>query len=811
MDIDTLKKIIKSSLKDNLFFLDTALLESESITAIAIDNFPNNTLQITPDSKTPIIEPADGKSIIAMGIGIDDPFNGLPMQAMFYILNQEAALTISATGDAGWTLEQSFPLFYDTLGALILFNMTPTPPTLYLLSDPQQDRSKGLSFEGNIDFSAMSGGLVPLLGIQSQQIKGEVILKNGASQFQSINFQSPEITDVNLWIAKNCTIQFSIANYLLENPYFNTYTAVPYIEMDSVIPFQAQGNLYTLPISVRLTNFESDIWFRIELSDAIDAALDEISVLANNAGLSGILPPASAFPIEKILKLSDFFFTFNSATAAISSIGLQVESVSPWTIVHIDATNKTLTAENVKLNFTVITPFSSPSPYIIVSGDISLTPMATISIMGSYPNWEIQGYLKEGSVLSIKEVIEEFVGPVQEIPDLSVIEFGFDVQSESYTFDIGLTGSWLMNPDSNLVLTVEELRFSIVAMGEEKTAQFSGNFSIGSVGIYVTADYSSSLEESGWQFSGGTEPGQLIAIGDFITYLTQAFSVGSPPAWIQKITLQDLKTDFNTLSKDFDFSITGNIPIGANETLQIIIGFSMAAQGVVYTKTLFGSFSIGAETFTLIFSTNPAETSLSAQWLANDPSGYLQLEDIAKTFGFSSIPPIPEGLDLALESASLFYDFTVDSEVLILSAQSANYGSAIFIAKKINQAWTYVFGVNIAIKGIDLAGLPLVGSDLASTLGTVAVDDIQILIAEADISPIDVQILNELIQAHATEGSPTLPVIADGLKKGVYASIDLVLGANTFAIQVSTASNTNISKTLLKQIEYKKGESTLRV
>lgn len=792
MDIATLKKIINSSLKDSLFSLDTTLLTSQSITILATDNLPNNILQMTPDSKTPIIEPSDGKSIIAIGKGLNDPFMGMSMQATFYILNQEAALTIVATGSAGWTFEQSFPLFYNTLGAKILFSMAPAPPTLYLLSNPQQDRNIGLSFEGVVDFSAMSGGLAGLLGLQTQPIKGAIVLKNGAKQFQSINLESPEITNVNFWIAKNCSVQLKIANYLLQNPFSKIYSAIPYIEMDSAIPFQAQGKSHTLPIAVQITNFDGDMRFQADLSSAIDAALDEISALANSVGLSSILPSAAVFPVENILKLADFYFDVNGATDSISTIGLQVQSASPWTILQIDSTGKTLKADNVTLDFRVVTPFSTPTPYIIVSGDISLTPTAAVSIIGSYPDWDIQGYLKEGSVVKIQELIEELVGPTQGVPDLSVVEFGFDVQSGSYLFDIGLYGSWSINGDSNLALIVEELRFVINTMGQEKTVQFLGVLSVAGVGVYVAADYSSSATESGWQFSGGTEAGQLIHIGDFITYLTQIFGVQSPPQWVANITLQDLKTDFNTVSKNFDFSITGNIPLGANQTLKIIMGFSMQAQGVAYTKILSGSFLIGAQTFTLIFSTSPSETSFSAQWSALDPSNYLQIEDIARTFGFADVPTIPKGLDLSLKSASLFYDFTAGAEVFLLSAQSANYGSAIFIAMKINQVWTYVFGVNVAINGIDLSNLPLVGSDLASALGTVAVKDIVMLISSGDIAPVEVQLLNDNIQKHAAE-SPTLPVMSTGIKKGIYAAIDLTLGKDVYEIQVSTADDDKTS------------------
>src|SRR5262249_39087435 len=154
---------------------------------------------------------------------------------------------------------------------------------------------------------------------------------------------------------------------------------------------------------------------------------------------------------------------------------------------------------------------------------------------------------------------------------------------------------------------------------------------------------------------------QLIPIGDFIAYATQTFGIGAPPTWIQGITLQDLSVDFNTQTKNFHFSVTGNIPLANNNSFSITLGFSMEAiaVGTGYTKTLSGTLKIGQSIFQLIFTTSPSDTSFTASWEAKGPEGYLQFEDIAHAFGFQEVPPIPDGLNLALKKAGLYYDFKV--------------------------------------------------------------------------------------------------------------------------------------------------------
>ncbi len=73
-----------------------------------------------------------------------------------------------------------------------------------------------------------------------------------------------------------------------------------------------------------------------------------------------------------------------------------------------------------------------------------------------------------------------------------------------------------------------------------------------------------------------------------------------------------------------------------------------------YTIHLGGSLNIGAQVFTLALDLHDPKSKLTFTW-QNDgtPLGF---SDIASTFGWDSMPPLPEGLDLGLKDAEFHYD-----------------------------------------------------------------------------------------------------------------------------------------------------------
>ncbi|MBN8783257.1 MAG: hypothetical protein J0G98_09335 [Terrimonas ferruginea] len=776
IDIAKLKKLVEESLKDGQFSLDTAKLDSPGITVIATKSFPKATLTLSGAS----IASSDEQSITVKGKGSDLPFKEMDVTAKFYILEENAALTLQASGNELWTLSKSFPGLEDTLGSQVRFSKN----IFWLLSDPDDNKSTGLSLDGLIDFAASSAGISTILGINQEALNGSITLKDGGTNLELIDLRGPVIKNVNLWVSKNTDISFGLKSELAGDSATGS-TLLPMLFLTASIPF-SEGK-YHLPLSVRITDLESFVRFGADMTEVINASLDALSDFTGGADLAKTIP--ADFHIEEYVRFTELFIDFDVKGTKVDMIGLQVDSTSPWKIFTVGSTGKTFTASDVSLRFNVFTPFSGPKPSLFMGGKINLTERASIYVSAGYPNFEVQGYLTEKSELNIREFVENFVGKASGIPEnLYVDELGFYLQSGNYSFEVNIDGYWPINLGQSLALSIDELGFSVEHNEAETSAAFNGTFRIGSVDVYVTANYNATGETSGWLFTGETGKGQRIPLGEFTSYLAKTFNAPPPPTWLADFTLQDLATSFNTQNKDFSFFITGNIPVAAQKEFQLTVGFEMKSlEAGGYQRKLSGSLNVGKSVFEIIGTTTPSDSSILAQWKAKDATGYLQFEDIAHAFGMDNVPAIPEGLNLALKEAKLFYNFTEGKQALLVAAESANFGTAIFVAKKINDAWTYVIGVDIKIN-ITLAQLPLVGDDLEKLAGPSGLNGFKLIVATKKIEASVVKEFNLLIKEQGGEAYPQLPDMQEGIEAGVYCALELQLGSdNKFDVQLNTA------------------------
>lgn len=783
MDFATLKHLIEAGLKGSQYVLDTAVLGSPAISAMAADYLPAATLTLVPDATTPFVLPPGATSIIVKGSGFDAPFKGLALDVTFTLDHAGAvSFALRAVGDQDWTLDKSFAVFAGNIGAALRFKGAPAAPALTLLSDAQGACPAGLAFDGTIDFSVMSVGIASLLGIASQAVRGPVILLQGGSQFVSLLLRGPDLANVDLWLA-NVAVQFWIGNDTIGSPGAATATPIPYIALGASIPFGTSqaGAARHIGIAVHATNFDAAIRFEADIADLLDASLDELGTLIGGAALSSTLPPRSSFPIESVLKVSDLYMDVEPTGKSVACVGVQVVSTSDWHILHLASTGRDIVARDVKLDFTVLTPFSQPAPYLNLGGVFPLTDTADLYLSASFPDFEVMGYLTEGSALAIADFIALFVGPCQGIPDLSITTLYFDLVADDYTVDIEITGFWPINSSQSLALIVEELGFSVTWNAGILSASFSGTMRVAGVDVSILAAYGTG---AGWQFSGQTGAGEQIHIGDVVAYLARTFGLGAPPAWLQKISLQDLKVDFNTQTRDFDFAVTGTIPLAGGK-LVIKTVFAMAAVADGYTRTLSGTLTVGAAIFLLQFSSSPSDTVFTASWHAADATGYLQFEDIARAFGLPDMQVPPE-LQLSLESVTLEYDF--GNARLLLSAASATYGKAVLVALE-NPAttkWQYFFGLNID-KPIPISNLPLIGK-LIPADDTVEIADIQVVIASDVIDDALALLINPLILLLGP-GYPAIPdTDRQGMQAGLGFAMQVAVGAYRIPIMFDTGT-----------------------
>ena len=260
-------------------------------------------------------------------------------------------------------------------------------------------------------------------------------------------------------------------------------------------------------------------------------------------------------------------------------------------------------------------------------------------------------------------------------------------------------------------------------------------------------DFAIGLEkQTSWEVSAvsGSYHGS-VTLGDLVGGLLS--SQESVPEVLRAISFADFGVSATRSGpgQPFDYTCYGNalvaLPLlGTELTAQLTVVFSKTAAG--YAVHLAGALAIGGEAFTLTLDLGTADSKLQATWEATGhPLGF---EDIAAAFGFTDPPAIPDGLDLELAGASFSYDFTKSE--LILTAESAGGGGAVFIADTGTASSTlYLFGIHVPLS-VHLSDIPVVGGKVPDG-ENIGILDAGVWVLSRPVTSIEVPQLNERIKA----------------------------------------------------------------
>ena len=576
MDFGALAQLIKSSLGQNLP-LDTSKLQSPSITQISNDVFPQNLIHIDiTQTKDSYEEDPKTQRVIVRGKGVDLPFKGLDSEIQFYLIGDQAALTWTATADAKWTLGAAFPELQKTIGDELRFSNTP-PPQLVLNSDDKTHQ--GMSFAGTIDLGAMTAGLAGLLGISTLKISGPLVLKDNGATLKDIDFTAPDIGPINLGIATVTHLGFALKSQFINNRIRKSSYIAPYILLSTEIPFTSQKKSHPIPVSVRVLDLESDIRFSADPTALIDAGLDDLESLTNNTNLKEFKLPNN-FQIEDVVKFTEFFFDFNLKSKKVTLIGLAVESARPWTMLHLNASQQDLILEKVGLSLQLIDPFGKKVPSVSLSGEVEFGKAdkdpGVLVFIATYPDWSVEGHLREGTRLSLAETLQGFLGATAPVAALEVDKFEFYLSNGNYSIALDLKGDWDIPVGSTGVgLGIEQLGFSINHQPAGTDAFAEGEFSFATISIHITAKHPAGATD-GWTFTGKAIAGSEISISHFLKETLDPRFPGSsssvPP--MLDVAIKSLGVDFNTQSKDFH--LVTEIDLGSD--LKTVLTFAKLKQ-----------------------------------------------------------------------------------------------------------------------------------------------------------------------------------------------------------------------------------------
>jgi hypothetical protein len=766
MDIDNLKTIVKSGIGDDgKFSLSTTLLSSTSIDRISGDFIPDNTIRL---AEARIEEPAGGQSIIVHGKGVDLPFKAMDSDLIFYIHTEngaaEAALKLTARGENGWNLATGFPPFEGSLVSDIPFSDSPKP-TLFLRShDDGDDNKAGMSFTGDARLGSMAFGLSGFLGLQNQTISGSVTLKKNGSELHAIDFQAEPARGINLGIATIDEVSFKIKNRLDYNPVRQSFYALPYIELDAKIPFKAQGKQHGLPVAVQIFNLNSDIRFTADFTDSIDAGLDEIKSLMNHISFGGISPPVGNFQLENVLQFSDFFFDFNLDSRKVTYISASVRSRTPWKILHLHSTGRNLVVQNVELDLMLFDPFGKQDKAVNLTGEVSIGESGTMVIGTRFPDWAVQGELKEGAVLNLSELVGEFLGSDVDAPAINLSNLDFYLSSGNYSLTARAEGDWNIG---NSVLALKKIGFANEYSVEAGTTArlLTGTLNIGGVDLNLSANYQDA--DTGWQFKGGSGAGQSIPIGSLIENLTHEFGSFNVPSAIEELIIQDLGVTFETQKKHFIFTCEAKFPVDDKE-LDITITVDIRQDNGNYIKRFGGHITVGTLKFDLNFVQDDiSDLFLASYKHASEQQSIRIKDDIVAHISSEAAKFIPDSLEIDLKDV-------------------------LFGFRKTNTESKFFFGLDVGTS-ISLSNLPLVGREFPPDQ-TMSVDDLRLLMASKPLTRTETDAFDALIPPSMSKLSVEPDDAASSaakavIPKGLTVSAKMSFGSSTKILSMPFAAS----------------------
>jgi hypothetical protein len=228
--------------------------------------------------------------------------------------------------------------------------------------------------------------------------------------------------------------------------------------------------------------------------------------------------------------------------------------------------------------------------------------------------------------------------------------------------------------------------------------------------------------QSGWQFTGGTQPGQKISFGALVEDLGSKFGQFSLPAPLAKVTIDQFDVAFDLDGSNFSVDVKGTIPV-AGDTLAIDVSLARAPRDApsgtaTFTADAWITLAIPQapqpdreERFHVHFDESGADDakSFSFSWAGAAGRPALSLRDLAGRFT-SDLDAIPAELSFALTEVWLG---ATDAGAVIIAADLERTRVLLATLPGVDsgpRVYAGAFEVDVAA---GLSKLPVIGSHLS--------------------------------------------------------------------------------------------------
>ena len=755
MDIETLQQTLNSHLVGGVFTLDGGSLASTEIAQLFALYLSNQQLQLTGAA----IASLENDTITVSGTGSAPPFTGMTVQVTFSIVNETVELLVSGAAPVDWTLPDSFPAWQHAFFPDLQFTV---PPQLQLAtSHASAPGGYGLFFHGVLDTQAVMGPFAGLINNQSAlPLQGSIttdgtvprtVLASDARATSPVTLGFLELSPVVLEVV---TDENAIANPSpLRAPVILRFTtSVELVTGSGTIILPLQASFY----GQDLIGFQSD------LSQVVNASLQELSGLLNHVDITSpdLLPPG--FKLEQILQLQYLTVQVEIGEAPqikLVSLGIEKQG-DPWQITS------GIAIDDISVYFTLIDPLDQQYLTAGLYGVLAIGN-GLLDISVEYPNFTVNGWLQENSQLNLLEIIEQFCGISEtsnvgmDLIEVVELDFSLELSPLSYTFSFLLDGSWYVNLIDEIFFELQELSFKLdKPAGSGITGNLAATAIVAGVALSISA--SQPQADGGWNFEGSTGPGQAIPIGSLMDSLVNLFGDITLPAALSDMTIENLRVAFNSNSTDFTFTCESKLPVG-DELLDITVMIDLKDGPDGYTKTFSGHILIGDLVFDLHFVQSAPSTVFVATYSHTGDAQGINVRDLVALVSADIANALPA--DLSIDLKDVIFAFSKDTT---------------------NSS--FLFGLDISATLFALTDLPLVGKELPSDQ-SITVSDLQILVASQDIKQSLVLGLNALIPEDVTH------LIETDLTRGLTLTASMTFGElpQILAVPVVATGTTNTS------------------
>ncbi|MCW2898701.1 MAG: hypothetical protein JWO67_966 [Streptosporangiaceae bacterium] len=398
--------------------------------------------------------------------------------------------------------------------------------------------------------------------------------------------------------------------------------------------------------------------------------------------------------------------------------------------------------------------WSTPAlEYIEIDSVLTLRALK-LAVSLVVPDITLSGSLYEGHEVGVRQLLDSFGLPTEGVPAglaVTAAHFTAELRSGVYGADLTVDGLWSVGP-----LAVQEVAVSLAYNPFDRfSASVRGLLAIGdSARLRLYGGYGGA--GTGWIFSGATEQGSILDVGDVLAELASSFGLDTVPDPLRTLTLTDVSTSFQagafslTCAGYFEVADTAvSLRITADITRST--GTPADPRAVTgskgYTARYSGLLTIGGLDFDVEFDlTGTGTETFAATYSQSGDATTIKLRDLVAELSADAAAEVPADLAVGLK------------DVKFVHTRAAATAPA-----------TFALGLDLSA-AVPLSGLPLVGDHLPPD-AALAIEDLQIVYSSGPLDAAAVADLNALF------GTGVVPLPAAGLSPGAALQAQVVIGS----------------------------------